>query len=266
MKTVFIFLCVSLPLSKGTPSSISSRFLEKFFADEFIRKAEIKTNSIWQKSDILKKGSELKKVKKNQACSLPICLREEIASYQNVTNWIIHEGMSGEFMGKTYKDLSYFVDKFGSRLTGTKNLEDAIDFMIDKLKSQGMENVHGEAVTVPHWVRYATLSKFMNSFNDYNEIWMQCFILTIFFYERGEESAELIEPRRKKLSILGLGYTIGTPPEGIEAEVLVVKSFADLTSRANDVRIKIIFISIILLTPTLLLTGYRENYRIQPGL
>ena len=54
--------------------------------------------------------------------------------------------------GTTYESLSYFVDKFGPRLTGTQNLENAIDFMQVWLKKEGHENVHGENVTVPVWV------------------------------------------------------------------------------------------------------------------
>lgn len=54
--------------------------------------------------------------------------------------------------GTTYESLAYFVDKFGSRLTGTANLEASIDFMLGWLKKEGHENVHGENVSVPIWV------------------------------------------------------------------------------------------------------------------
>jgi carboxypeptidase Q len=55
---------------------------------------------------------------------------------------------------------------------------------------------------------------------------------------RGKESVEMLQPRRKDLAMLGLGGSIGTP--GITAEVLVVKSFADLTNHAADARGKIV--------------------------
>ena len=38
--------------------------------------------------------------------------------------------------GQTYQQLSYFVDKFGPRMTGTQNLEDSIDFMLKWLQKE----------------------------------------------------------------------------------------------------------------------------------
>jgi carboxypeptidase Q len=57
---------------------------------------------------------------------------------------------------------------------------------------------------------------------------------------RGAESAELLEPRRKNLPMLGLGGSVATPPGGITAEVLVVESFAELAERATEARGKIV--------------------------
>ncbi len=100
-------------------------------------------------------------------------------------------------------------DKFGHRLSGSKSLEDALDWIMAEMKRDGLENVHGEPVTVPHWVR-------------------------------GEESATLIQPRTVRLNMIGLGGSVGTPPEGITAPVLVVNSFEDLAARASDARGKIV--------------------------
>ena len=81
-----------------------------------------------------------------------------------------------------------------ARFSGSANLEQAIDWVIERMKADGLDNVRGEPVMVPRWVR-------------------------------GIESAELMEPRKQNLPMLGLGGSIATPPGGITAEVLVVSSF-----------------------------------------
>ena len=112
-----------------------------------------------------------------------------------------------------YKRLARLVDGFGHRMSGSESLERALDWIVDEMKKDGFENVHKEPVTVTHWVR-------------------------------GEESAELLAPRRMKLAMLGLGRSIGTPEGGIRAPVLVVKSFADLRARAADARGKIVVFNV----------------------
>jgi carboxypeptidase Q len=108
-----------------------------------------------------------------------------------------------------YQRLAQLCDTFGTRLSGSTNLESAIDWVLDEMKKDGLENVHGEEVAVPHWVR-------------------------------GAESAEMLAPRYRVLPMLGLGGSIATPPEGISAEVLVVKNFEDLKRRTGDAAGKIV--------------------------
>jgi hypothetical protein len=86
-------------------------------------------------------------------CNLSQRLIDEIAGYKQTATRIFEAILSGSFKGKTYDDLSFFVDKFGSRVAGSKNLEDSIDYMLSKMVQDGLENVHGEEVTIPHWVR-----------------------------------------------------------------------------------------------------------------
>jgi carboxypeptidase Q len=105
--------------------------------------------------------------------------------------------------------LTVLVDRFGPRFSGSPNLEAAIDWILAEMARDGLSNVRGEPVMVPHWVR-------------------------------GQESAELVSPRRQGLPMLGLGGSVATPPGGITAEVLVVGSFDELTRRAADARGKIV--------------------------
>lgn len=84
-------------------------------------------------------------------------------------------------------------------MSGSDSLENSIDFMVDKLKSVNLENVHTENASVPYW-------------------------------KRGYESASMIKPYFQKLQIFGLGSTIGTPKGGIKADVLVVENFTEFNS------------------------------------
>lgn len=88
-------------------------------------------------------------------CNVSLELKTEIASYSTIVSKIITSTTEngGRFRGKSWKELAYFVDTFGNRISGSVNLENSIDYMINLLKSYGLENVHGENVSVPHWVR-----------------------------------------------------------------------------------------------------------------
>jgi len=105
----------------------------------------------------------------------------------------------GEALATTHawQRLAELTDTFGHRLAGSKALDDAIAWAVAEMKKDGLDNVRAEKVMVPHWVR-------------------------------GRESAELVEPGPHQLVMLGLGNSVGTPPEGIKAEAIVVGSFDEL--------------------------------------
>jgi carboxypeptidase Q len=108
-----------------------------------------------------------------------------------------------------YTRLSHLTDHIGHRLSGSTALERAIEWALAEMKRDGLDNVRGEKVMVPHWVR-------------------------------GEESLEITSPRAMKLSMLGLGNSAGTPAEGITAEAVVVRNFAELDALGERVRGKIV--------------------------
>ncbi|GBP03122.1 Carboxypeptidase Q [Eumeta japonica] len=130
-------------------------------------------------------------------CQLSEQIKNEIASYKDVKDQILDYVIDGEFKGKTYEELAKFVDKFGARPSGSKVLERSIDYMIELTKSEGLDDITTEELTVPHWVR-------------------------------GKEKVTMLEPLYKNLAVLGLGRSVSTPPEGITAEVIVVKDFDEL--------------------------------------
>lgn len=47
----------------------------------------------------------------------------------------------------------------------------------------------------------------------------------------------MIQPRYQSLSILGYGGSVGTPGS-IEAEIIVVRDYAELEARSSEVHIK----------------------------
>jgi len=132
------------------------------------------------------------------------------ASERSVADRLIDAGADSTF---AYERLARLCDTFGPRFSGTTNLEAAIDWILAEMKRDGLENVHGEEVMVPHWVR-------------------------------GAESAEMLLPRPHRLPMLGLGGSIATPPDGITAEALVVKGFADLKEHASEAAGKIVVFNV----------------------
>src|SRR5262249_58504849 len=101
----------------------------------------------------------------------------------------------------------------GNRLSGSPQLEKAVEWGLDQMKADGLENVHTEPVKVPHWVR-------------------------------GEESAEMLAPAKRKLSLLGLGGTVGTPSEGVTADVVVVRGYKELEALGDRVKGKIVLYNV----------------------
>lgn len=101
-------------------------------------------------------------------------------------------------------------DKFGARMTGSQSLEDAIDYMVDEMKKAGLDNVHTENATVPHW-------------------------------ERGYENCQMLSPRRAKINICGFGFTVGTLRGGLIADVVAVETFEEFDKiPSSEVRGKIV--------------------------
>jgi carboxypeptidase Q len=93
--------------------------------------------------------------------------------------------------------LEYLCYRIGNRLSGSKALDQAVQWSAEQMRQIGLENVRTIPVQVPHWVR-------------------------------GREAAEMLEPPAKPLFILGLGGSIATPPGGVTAEVAAVASFDEL--------------------------------------
>lgn len=138
----------------------------------------------------------------------------KVAPYRDAAARIIAAALADS---QAWNRIAEMTETFGARFSGSTNLERAIDWTLATMKADGLDNVRGEPVMVPRWVR-------------------------------GEESVELITPRRKRLPMLGLGGSIATPPAGITAPVLVVSSFEELTSKAAEAKGKIVLFNAVFTT------------------
>ena len=137
-------------------------------------------------------------------------LGEIAKKFEKNGNLIIDKAMSDS---QGYDRLGEMLDTFGPRFSGSTNLEKSLEWIIDEMKKDGLENVHGEEVMVPKWIR-------------------------------GKESAVMTAPWKKDLAILGLGGSVGTGSKGLSGEVFVVNSFDDLKARAGEAKGKIILYNV----------------------
>ena len=154
----------------------------------------------------------------------PVSKAAWLDAYRDPAARLIGEAVSSTF---AWDRLAVLTDSIGNRLSGTPALDRAIQWAVAEMNKDGLENVHTERVMVPKWVR-------------------------------GSESAEIVEPARHAMVMLGLGDSIGTTGEGIQAEVVVVHTFDELDAKAASVRGKIVLFNV----PY---TNYGETVRFRAG-
>jgi carboxypeptidase Q len=112
-----------------------------------------------------------------------------------------------------WRRLAALTDDIGHRLSGSPELDRAIQWALAEMKRDGLDNVHAEPVMVPKWVR-------------------------------GHESAEIVTPAHQAIAMLGLGDSVGTGSTGIQAEALVVRSFDELDTNAARARGRIVVFNV----------------------
>ena len=96
-----------------------------------------------------------------------------------------------------YDLLEGLTTEIGQRLAATDAEHRAAEWMAVKLTAMGFQNVHLEPFTMDVWTR-------------------------------GVETAEVTAPFPQRLVITALGKSVATPPEGIEAEAVVFKTYDEL--------------------------------------
>lgn len=86
-------------------------------------------------------------------CTLNPDLVEEIRSYESVVKQIIDKVINGDFKGRLFNDTATFVDTIGSRVVGSEALANGINYHLNWMRDQGFDEVHGEDIVTPNWIR-----------------------------------------------------------------------------------------------------------------
>jgi carboxypeptidase Q len=123
---------------------------------------------------------------------------------------IYNEALSN---GKSYEWLRHLTKQIGPRLSGSVGAQKAVDWTKQIMQEQGFDRVFLQDVMVPHWVRGAKEEAFIH-----------------------------VGKQKTTVPIAALGGSVATPPKGIEAQVIEVKSFPELRALgAEKVKGKIVF-------------------------
>ena len=112
-----------------------------------------------------------------------------------------------------YELVTSLTTEVGQRAAGTPGDLAGVNWAVRKLRELGFANVRTMDVTVPRWIR-------------------------------GEASLEIVEPFPQSLPAVALGGSIGTPDEGLQAEVVHVQNLQELDALSRErVEGRIVFFS-----------------------
>ncbi len=113
-----------------------------------------------------------------------------------------------------YKNLEYLCTTIGHRLSGSENAALAVKYSERLMNKYGFDKVFLQEVMVPHWVRGAAETSYI----------------------------QLSDKKKHETAICALGGSVATEPEGILAEVVEVKNFDELESLGRkNIEGKIVF-------------------------
>ena len=121
--------------------------------------------------------------------------RDEGPNDEQVAVQLRDAALAGQNMAWDW--VSELASRFGPRPAGSDNEHQAAEWAAARLKSLGFANVHIESFPVTAWVR-------------------------------GTESAQIVSPVAQPLVVAALGESPPTPAGGVEGEVVIFPTFADL--------------------------------------
>jgi len=117
--------------------------------------------------------------------------------------------------GKAFELLEDLIAHAPQRHSGTDGAEAAVEWGVATMRALGFRNVRREAVVVPRW-------------------------------ERGVERAEVVgipglADADRELTITALGGSVPTPEGGLEADVVMVRTFEELRAMGDRAKGKLVF-------------------------
>jgi len=130
--------------------------------------------------------------------------------YDSLARQIVKEALGSN---RAYEMLRDLCTTTGHRLSGSPGAAKAVEWTKKKMEELGFDSVWLEPLMVPRWVRGPVEEGYI-------------------FFPSG---------KREELAITALGGSIGTPRQGITAEVVEVKSFGELQKLGEKAKGKIIF-------------------------
>ena len=136
-----------------------------------------------------------------------------LAAQSQVESSILNLFQKSLTEGKSYEWLDHLSNKIGGRLSGSLNLQRAIEWSKNELNNLGLDKVYLQPVMVPKWIRGT------------------------FEYANIETSPG----NTINVPVCALGGSVSTPLGGLRANVIEVKSFDELSRRKNEVSGKIVF-------------------------
>ena len=100
-----------------------------------------------------------------------------------------------------YRFLETLTTTIGPRLAATEAEARAAAWAESEMKKAGFDAVHRESITMPAW-------------------------------HRGREEAAVVSPSPQRLIVTALGGSVATPPDGIEAEIVLFRLYSELLAAA----------------------------------
>lgn len=122
---------------------------------------------------------------------------------------IYHESF---YNGEAYDNLRYLTKEIGNRIAGSPNADKAVIWSKGLMQKMDFDQVYLQDVQLPYW-------------------------------DRGPQEKAYIIDSKEPLTVLALGGSVATPPQGLEAEVIEVELLSDLKKHGDQVRGKIVFIN-----------------------